>query len=311
MATPASYDRAPSPQLLRLLRPQGLLGPLLSLGHVNAGGVGLDVHFRRNDEVHVYCGMTRLVKARALRGGGVKLTADCTYISQACAQGLFRIWRTGETGLGSALTSYVRGVEINPRFTKSEGAIQMQWSRVRKPWVPIDREVVLAHQAEAAALPEVRSALRDLKSVARGNRWVAPSSGATKLDQLAVDSRGRLVLIELKDATKSSDKLDYAPFQLLHYVWIWHGASDAVRDGVEALIRARVETGLTPPIRCLSGGLRAVVGFGQDLRSPEVKRRHNTVLRIVNKHLPRGVGAVELWEHAGGAGKARKLEASS
>ena len=299
MTTPAPYDRAPSPQLLRLLRPKGLLAPLLSLGDENTGGVGLDVHFRRNDEMHVYCGMTRLITAQALWGGDVKLTAHRTYTAQACAQGLFRTWRAGEPGLGSVLTSYLRGVKVGPRWTKAEGAIQMQWSRVRKPWVPIDREVVLAHQVEAAALPEVRAAHTALTAVARGSRWAAPPAGGTELDQLAIDTRGRLVLIELKVASKSSADLYYAPLQLLHYVWIWHDAFDDVRDGVQALIDARVDAGLMPRVRRLGDGMRAVVGFGRDVRSPEVKRRYGGVLKIVNRHLPRGVGDVELWEHTG------------
>ncbi len=299
MTTPAPYDRAPSPQLRRLLQPKGLLAPLLSLGDENTGGVALDVHCRRNDEVHVYCGMTRLITSQALWGGDVTLTAHRTYTAQACAQGLFRTWRAGETGLSSALTTYVRGVKVGSRWTKAEGAIQMQWSRVQKPWLPIDREVVLAHQVEAAALPTVRSAHRALSAVARGSRWAAPPAGGTKLDQLAVDSRGRLVLIELKDASKSSADLYYAPLQLLYYVWIWHGAFDDVRDGVQALIGARVDAGLMPRVRRLCDGMRAVVGFGRDVRSPEVKRRYGVVLEIVYQHLPRGVGDVELWELTG------------
>lgn len=299
MTTSAPYDRAPSPQLLRLLQPKGLLAPFLSLGDENTGGVGLDVHFRSNDEMHVYCGMTRLITAQALWGGDVKLTAHRTYTSQACAKSLFRTWRAGETGLSSALATYVRGVKVGPRWTRAEGAIQMQWSRVRKPWVPIDREVVLAQQVEAAALPKVRSAYKALTAVAGGSRWAVPTSGGTELDQLALDSRGRLVLIELKDASKSSADLYYAPLQLLHYVWIWHDAFDDVRDGVEAMVGARVDAGLMPRVRHLSDGIRAVVGFGRDVRSREVKRRYGVVLEIVNRHLPRGVGDVELWEHTG------------
>ena len=300
MAPTQPYDRAPSPKLQRLLCRGGLLEPLLTFSNEKTGGVGLDVHLRRNDEVHVYCGMTRVLTARSLRDGDVKITAHRTYISQSCARDLFRTWRAGESGFDRALTTYVRGVKVGPRWTKAEGAVQMQWSRVRKPWTPFDREVVLEHQADAASFPKVSSAIVALTNIARRNGWAAPKAGSVELDQLAVDSRGRLVLIELKDASKSTADLYYAPFQLLQYVWVWHDALDSVRDGVQALLDARVEVGLTPRAPRIGGGIRAVVGFGRDARSPEVKRRHDVVLNVVNKHLPRGVGNVELWEHTGG-----------
>lgn len=299
MPTTQPYDRAPSPELQQLLRRGGFLESLLSLVNENTGGVGLDVHLRRNDEVHVYCGMTRLITAQALRGGNVKLTAHRTYTSQPCAKGLFKTWRAGEPGFGQALAAYLHGVQVGPRWTKAEGAIQMQWSRVREPWVPVDREVVLERQAQATAFPEVRSALANLKTIATSNKWEAPKAGSVELDQLAVDSRGRLVLIELKDASKRTGDMYYAPFQLLQYVWVWYDALDAVRDGVQALIDARFDVGLTPRVPRLSGGLRPVIGFGRDDRSPEVKRRYDVVLKVVNKHLPRGVPKVETWEHTG------------
>ncbi len=297
--TTQPYDRAPSPELQRLLRRDGFLEPLLALANENTGGVGLDVHLRRNDEVHVYCGMTRVLTAQRLWAGDVKITAHRTYTSQSCARDLFRTWRAGQPGFGRALTTYVRGVKVGPRWTKAEGAVQMQWSRVRKPWTPFDREVVLEHQAEATSFPKVRLALAELTNIAKRSGWAAPKAGSVELDQLAVDARGRLVLIELKDASKRTSDVYYAPFQLLQYVWVWHNALDAVRNGVQALLDARVDTGLTPRVPRLSGGMRAVVGFGRDLRSPEVKRRHGVVLKVVNKHLPRGVGNVELSEHTG------------
>ena len=107
------------------------------------------------------------------------------------------------------------------------------------------------------------------------------------------------MLIELKDASKSSADLYYAPLQLLQSIWVWHDAFGAVRDGVEALINARIDVGLAPPVPPLSGGFRAVVGFGRDVRTPEVRRRYGVVLEIANKHLPAGVPDIEVWEHSG------------
>lgn len=299
MSPPQPYDRAPSPEFLKHLRTTGTLEPLLSLAKEKTGGVGLDLHFRRNDEIHVYCGMTRILTANFLWGRGVRITAHRTYATQACARDLFRTWHVGESGFSRALTNYVHGVKIGARWTKAEGEIQMQWSRVSKPWIPIDREVVLEGQADALAFPEVRAALADLRAIAANNGWAAPTPGATELDQLGVDSWGRLVLIELKDASKSTASLYYAPFQLLQSTWVWHEAFDAVREGVQALINARIDVGLALPVPRLSGDVRAVVGFGRDARSPEVRRRYDVVLKVVNKHLPGGVPDIEVWEHSG------------
>ena len=299
MPTPRPYDRAPSPELLKHLRPNGLLEPLLSLANESTGGVGLDLHFRCNDEIHVYCGMTRILMAKCLWGRDVRITAHRTYASQSCARDLFRTWRVGEPGFSQALMTYVRGVQVGTRWTKAEGAIQMQWSRVRKPWIPFDREVVLEGQADASAFPKVAAALADLTAVAASHGWAAPKPGATELDQLGVDTCGRLVLIELKDASKSAADLYYAPFQLMQSMWVWHDALDAVRDGAQALIDARVSVGLTPCVPRICGDIRAVVGFGHDVRSPEVRRRYGVVLNVVNEHLPRGVPAIEVWEHTG------------
>ena len=58
----ARYDRAPSLELLRQLEEGGLLAPLGRQWSV--AGVPLDLQFREHDEVHLYCGLTRLVAAR-------------------------------------------------------------------------------------------------------------------------------------------------------------------------------------------------------------------------------------------------------
>jgi len=113
-------------------------------------------------------------------------------------------------------------------------------------------------------------------------------------DQLAVDADGTLVIIELKDGSKSS--VYYAPFQLLQYVWEWHEAFAAVRHRLQGLLDARVELGLTPSaVPRIGHCIRALVGFGEDRPSREVSRRYATVRDVVNTHLPPGVRKVETW----------------
>lgn len=320
MPTPTPrYDRAPSEELLALLRPEGFLSPLVDLTERKVSGLELDVHLRRDDEIHVYCGLTRVLTVKKYRGGGLlDIRAHPTYTSQPCAQGLFRWWRTNEQGFTGALERYLSGVEVDPASTAGEGAVQLQWSRVREPWVPFDREAALAYESTAhrertKSLSEVEDARAELihmayqDRAAHGKSWEKPSplKKRNELDQLAVDPQGRLVLIELKDgSSKSLGSVFYAPFQLLQCVWEWCAALGAVQTDLQRLIKARVALGLMPKgTPRLTGGIRAVVGFGRGAHSgaacsDEVKRRYCKVLSVVNEHLPPGVGPIETWEIA-------------
>ena len=159
MPTPTPrYDRAPSEELLALLRPGGFLSPLVALNERKIDGHEHDVHFRPSDEIHIYRGLTRVLTVKRYRDGGVK--TDPTYTSQPCAEGLFRRWRTDEHEFKGALDRYLSGVEADPASTAGEGGIQMQWSQVREPWVPFDREARLVyesteHREQAKTFPEV------------------------------------------------------------------------------------------------------------------------------------------------------------
>ena len=118
---------------------------------------------------------------------------------------------------------------------------------------------------------------------------------SNEIDQIAVDPQGRLVIVELKDA--SASKVYYAPLQLLQYVWEWRSALDAVRDSLQRLLDARVALGLTPVnVPRITGGIRAAIGLGDDGRSEEVKHRYERVLGVVNAHLPSGIPPIETWK---------------
>ena len=311
MTTPTpSYDRAPSERLKTLLSPGGFLEPLLGLTKWRVADLELDVHFRVNDEVQVYCGLTRILNVRRNRNGAVNISAHQTYSEQDCAQGILRQWDTDDADeFRESLDAYLSKVKVRKSHTAREGAIQFLWSRVTYPWTPFDREAVLSYsiQAESKEAREfdqvnlARTALRAIvetqrKSAGQRDRWTEPPTGGREIDQLAIDSEGRLVLVELKDASASSASVYYTPLQLLHYVWEWHDALESVRGQLQELLDARVALGLTPgPAPRLTGGIRAVVGFGCDTRTGEVKRRYDRVWQVVNRHLPCCVPPIETW----------------
>lgn len=326
-----SYDRAPSPQLRQLLAPGGYLAPLRA--ERTLGGIDLEVHLRRLDEVHVYCGLTRLVTSGPGTGGKVWVKTHKTYATQSCARLLIRPgramkvdggnyhrdeWAVGEPGFAQALDVFLGGVRVDERQRK-EGAIQATWAQIRNPWVAFDKEAVLGYPSEKertrqlleAFDPAVDEAREHLCALAEARRllpsrrdhWAMPPLQKTRLelDQLAVDSTGKLVLLEIKEASAAAQTVYYAPFQLLQNVWEWHRALNTVRSSVQELLDARTGLGLSPPdVSPITGTLRAVIAFGEDSRSTEVKRRYCEVLGIANRFLPADVPPIETWCLKGG-----------
>ena len=260
------------------------------------------MHFRANDEVQVYCGLTRILNVRRNRNSTVNVSAHQAYRRQDCAEAILRQWATPKVEeFREALNAYVSRVKVDERHTAREGRIQALWSRIIHPWTPFDREAVLSYSTkdqseEARKFDQIDLARTELEKCSKQRDWAKPPSGGREVDQLAIDSEGRLVLVELKDASVSSASVYYTPFQLLHYVWEWHDALESVRSQLQDLLDARVALGLTPgPVPRLTGGIRAAVGFGCDIRTEEVKSRYEQVLGVVNRHLPRGVSPMETW----------------
>lgn len=292
------YDRAPSDALLALLEDGGLLEPLRNRWSV--AGIPLDLQFREGDEVHLYCGLTRLVAARRQQSG-VRLRAAATYTSQTCASALFRSWRVDESGFGEALDGYLTGVVVDQRWVHKEGLVQAAWMDVREPWATLDREAVLgrastAARASALDAPAVRGAYEAVDALAAAGGWHRPAApkGANELDQLAVDRQGRLVLVELKDARAS--EVVTAPLQALRYAWEWHEALPSVLPSLRALLTSRRRLHLVPEgTPELSGELRAIVGWADGSPSVEVHRRMLAVKQVVDAHLPPGIVEVEVW----------------
>ncbi len=314
-----TYCRAPSPELQRQLSDTGFLTPLIGLSKekvkTTAGHhIPLDVHFRSGDVVQVYCGLTSLVRAQLKNNGIVTLSAHDTYSKQDCAKDFLKDWRISSPEFVDSLSQYIHTIKVSDSHTSKEGRIQADWSRVGKdensPWIPFDREAVLSYDDTQQSqlgrtFTEVESArsLLDIIAVSRPGRrhekWARPKRPGRELDQLAIDSNGNLVLIEIKDAKGTSSEVYYAPLQLLQYIHEWRHAFGwlSVSRQLQKLIDVRVRLGLMREPPPLTGGIRAAVCFGRDERSDEVKRRYYEVLGVVNAHLPSNVQPVETWSY--------------
>ena len=293
------YSRAPSPAFAALLTPGAFLSTLLQPRKVF--GLQLDFQFREADHLHLYCGLARVLDASWSRGK-VRIAADPAYSKQNCGARLFRDWTPGEEGLSKYADTYLHEVGVKLAFLRREGVLQAAWARVSEPWVPFDREAVLgysdaAERDAARTFPQMAAARSELVELQQAGGWAElPEPGGAEVDQLAVDPDGRLVLLELKNVSTSAGAAYYSPYQLLQYVYEWHGALPAVRDQLSALIQARVLAGLTPAgLPALTGELRPAIGFGDALGSDEVRDRFEQVRTVVNRHLPPGVCPVEAW----------------
>ena len=300
-----SYNRAPSEELLNLLMPGGNLSWLVELGKEKVAGYQHDVHFRTGDEVQIYRGGTKILSVQRLKDGRIKVPGeiDEAYKKQLQKFGLCRTCDANDLDFQEKVMHFLDGVKVAKKWIQKEGLIQIQWSQATNPWTPFDREAVLKgpHQT-GASFPQVKKAIDALGKEARESGWVKPPEPKDQgeLDKLAIDSKGRLVLLELKDAWGEPHEVYYAPFQLLQYVWEWQNVLYRVQDDLQKIIDARQSVRLMPKnVPNLTGGIRAAVGFGYDpprgRNERERKYKYKKVLKIVNCHLPPGINSIETW----------------
>ena len=301
------YRRAPSKELLQLLEPRGFLSPLLDLNEREVQNLCLDVHFRSGDEVAVYCGRANVLEVQLNHSReSIGIAADKTY-SRQC-QALFREWPIGDPGFGEALSAYINVLQVKSRFREGEGLVQLSWSKETRCWTTFDREARLDyettnHRNICANCLEIYDARKELDDVinADGKTWAKPDRNGIplKLDLLAYDREGKLVLIEVKPTLSDY----YVPFQLLHYIWEWRRAlqdNSHLLAELQALVERRVELGLSASFGSITDRIRPVVAIGGKDGSKEVWRRYSKVVQVANGHLPPRVSPVETWRHWNG-----------
>ena len=86
------------------------------------------MHLRVNDEVQIYCGLTRVLNVRRNGNGTVSVSAHQTYSRQDCARAILRRWNTDEVDeFGRALDAYLDSVNVSKTHSATEGAVQSMW----------------------------------------------------------------------------------------------------------------------------------------------------------------------------------------
>ena len=92
--------------------------------------------------------------------------------------------------------------------------MQSDWARVVEPWIPFDREAVLAYPSTIERnvegdFEQVHRTRERIEELQRSRSWAGIPRPCGEADQLAVGTDGALVIIELNDESKSGAY--YAP----------------------------------------------------------------------------------------------------
>ena len=309
------FPRAPSGHLKKLLEEP--LASLLELhGHkmdvrditkldVPDRTMRLDVHFRIDDTIKVYCGDTVLLEVQRKKSDQLLLTVHKNNISENYRNHItdekrkekrgkfvrkgknYIAWKIGESDfkdeldyyLGSEKNNENQNVQVRTeRWITGEALLHEEWVRIHEKWAhvenlwtPFDREARLSGD-------ETRS----------------------EVDQLAVDRDGSLVLVEIKDPETAKPK--DAPEQLLKYIEQWDRAlqQQKVQEDLRELISARNEflTHESVPHLDLGRRIRAAICFGREGLGNKVKKPDDFYAKLdyANARLPESVNPIETWK---------------
>ena len=303
-----TFDRRASPVILDALAEGGALRGLVE--RRSADPYLLDVQIRRNP-VHVglYAGLSRILRVQESRGR-FRLSSDGTYKKLAGFDPAWDDWMTGEALLDAwpRIDAYIQAIlddeTVLPRLTNREGVVHAALASGTDPTFRVIQREAGPAFADQATKDLVMSRLTEsvhaaMTSTGRTDPWwpgvrdngVMPSLGA-KADALAVDDRGRLLVIEAKPSNEVKG-IAWAPAQVLIYSSLFAGlAADPDAVGIlDTMLTDRISVGLTREGDSLTVPLEVVpvVAIGAGPRSPAALPR----LRAVHDAL------ADVWDEAG------------
>lgn len=268
------YDRTIGDEFAEKLLPGNEYHFLIDTRSIQlADPYSLDVQLRENNTIMVYHGTTRIIKCRwSLREKRLCFTSAHKR-SEAC-HGLFKVL-TGLQGGGHEIEktygAFIKAVLESLRSggrkgqyynNQREGYWQNRlciyfggpdWTPDRE-WLIVDREVVVGfgNRSEKGSFYEglcphyydIQMGLRDRNR----NLWTKPNANKKpdELDMLAIDSKGKLLCIELKHGNNAAG-IYWAPFQVGMYHEAYKRALTHVKEGVRKQINQKIDFGLLPP----------------------------------------------------------------
>jgi hypothetical protein len=306
------YDRTIPDEFRTELRPGGTFERLVRFAR---GRHLADVQLRATGSLSwatIYCGLTNVLHVDYRKTRGYRLRADKGYMAANQAgppEGIlgWTNWSTATQLMAgwSAIEAYMNrqfnGVAL--RWT-NEGAVQaMLCANGHESYRVIDREAVFDFR-DTRERERVHKELREplleaLEAPRPEGWWRPPASLGGELDILAVDARGRLLVMEVKPADSRAG-ITWAPLQVSFYARLFHHWSEAVgEESAEILNRMlgqRIAIGLEEQSSVsLSYPLTIVPVIAiQDPVHPQALARLNAVQAQLMK-TGQGDGNLEVW----------------
>lgn len=307
------YDRTIPGEFRAELSPGGTFERLVRFAHRRHLA---DVQLRAVGSLSwatIYCGLTNVLHVEHRRTRGYRLRADIRHMTDNQAgppEGILG-WTTWSTPAQlmaewSAIEAYMTG-QFNGVATRwtNEGAVQaMLCANGGESYQVIDREAVFGFR-DTAERERIHKALRTPLLNALDVRtpegwWRPPASLGGELDVLAVDARGRLLIMEVKPADNLSG-ITWAPLQVSFYAGLFRHWSEAVGgESAEILNRMlgqRIAIGLEKESSVsLSYPLDIVpvIGIQDPVAHPQALARLNVVQNRLVEAGP-GWDNLEVW----------------
>ena len=261
----------------------------------------------------IYCGLANVLHLEYRKTRGYRLRADDQHMTANKAgppEGIlgWTTWSTPARLMAGwpAIEAYMAG-QFNgtaPRWA-NEGAVQaMLCAYGGESYQVIDREAVFDFR-DTAERERIHKALRapllDALDVPTPEGWWRPpASLGGELDILAVDARGRLLVMEVKPADNLPG-ITWAPLQVSLYTRLFHHWSEAVgRESAEILntmLRQRIAIGLEEASSVsLSYPLKIVpvIAIQDPVAHPQALARLNAVQAQLLK-AGQGYDNLEVW----------------
>jgi len=204
-----------------------------------------------------------------------------------------------------AITTYLRAViQAAPASHLREGRLQARLSSGTRGITILDRELMLSG-AELKSRAPIQAAIERVRAqseAADERPWVGNvNERQAKLDALAVDANGRVLLIEVKRITETTEA-SRTPAQVALYLSIFqewaeeHPAEAVLRE----MLKRRVELGLIedPPAELDTSKLVPVIAFGGECKAAKSKDTINKRMKqladeIQGPHVD--LSQLEIW----------------
>jgi len=295
------YDRRVHPDLVAALAPSGAMHTLAELVRQDFGAThGLDLQLRAIPEeplsrATLYVGLTQVLHVHfGPEGFSLEGQHAAAYDGQLDRTLFNDEWESPQP-LEALAESWDRVMEyicaavrvVTDLGRGREGALHAKLAREDHKFLTIDREAIVSFPGDSRRLFERErdkvTAARD--DLANRESWANTTKGfGGKLDLLALDPRGRVLVIEVKDGADTAG-VGWTPAQVALYLRLfecWADHCTGAADILSAMLKQRQRLGLLPggehqiarPVRFVP-----VIAIGPDMRSPNIANQRMTAVR--------------------------------